>query len=246
MRRDQGTSLYHQVFLVLRDGIASGKYPPGAALPGEQDLCREFGVSRITLRRALASLVEGGLIERRQGRGTFVRRGGPSQPIAVTMSSIMGQFREFTARTRPVVIEFGYGPATPAIHAALGAADERAEFQRAVRIRYDGRTPVLHVTTWVPAQLGRLWNRDDMDRESIIALVARGGVELSSGTQTVSATLADPLLAERLQIAVGSALIRIDRVLNDQNGKPVTHVEVLARPDLFQVRMSLDRADLPG
>src|ERR1700759_5881372 len=69
-----GVPLHRQLFLVLHDEIDRGVIAPGDALPTEQTLCDQFGVSRITVRRALADLAEQGYIERRQGVGSFVRQ----------------------------------------------------------------------------------------------------------------------------------------------------------------------------
>src|SRR5271170_3397701 len=68
-----GVPLHRQLFLVLHDEIDRGVIAAGEALPTEQTLCDQFGVSRITVRRALADLAERGYIERRQGVGSFVR-----------------------------------------------------------------------------------------------------------------------------------------------------------------------------
>src|SRR5258708_15204521 len=73
-----GVPLHRQLFLVLHDEIDRGVLAPGDALPTEQTLCDQFGVSRITVRRALADLAEQGYIERRQGVGSFVRAHGAS------------------------------------------------------------------------------------------------------------------------------------------------------------------------
>ncbi|WP_043117349.1 GntR family transcriptional regulator, partial [Pseudacidovorax intermedius] len=70
--RTPGTSLHRQLFMVLRDEIVRGEYASGL-LPKEEALCERFGVSRITVRRALADLAAQQLVERRHGRGTFVR-----------------------------------------------------------------------------------------------------------------------------------------------------------------------------
>src|SRR5689334_3095175 len=70
--RVPGTSLHRQLFLVLRDQILSGVLAAKAALPKEEDLCEQFGVSRITVRRALSDLAAQGLVQRRHGLGTFV------------------------------------------------------------------------------------------------------------------------------------------------------------------------------
>lgn len=64
--------LYEQLMQHLRAAILTGQYEEGAQLPPESELCEQYGVSRITARRALLELVNEGLLERRQGKGTFV------------------------------------------------------------------------------------------------------------------------------------------------------------------------------
>src|ERR1700734_274900 len=85
-----GVPLHRQLFLVLHDEIARGAIAPGDALPTEQSLCDQFGVSRITVRRALADLAEQGYIERRQGVGSFVRQHAPADPSVVSGSDMDG------------------------------------------------------------------------------------------------------------------------------------------------------------
>ena len=69
----KGTPLHRQLFLTLRDQVSRGVFAPGSPLPKEETLCENFGVSRITVRRALADLAALGLLEKRHGLGTFVR-----------------------------------------------------------------------------------------------------------------------------------------------------------------------------
>src|ERR1700749_1407279 len=85
-----GVPLHRQLFLVLHDEIARGALAPGDALPTEQALCDQFGVSRITVRRALADLAGRGYIERRQGVGSFVSRRAVSDGVPATGSYMDG------------------------------------------------------------------------------------------------------------------------------------------------------------
>src|SRR5271156_6808002 len=85
-----GVPLHRQLFLVLHDEIDRGVIAPGEALPTEHTLCDQFGVSRITVRRALADLAQQGYIERRQGVGSFVREHGPPEPVSAGRSYMDG------------------------------------------------------------------------------------------------------------------------------------------------------------
>ena len=66
------TPLYRQMEAILEEKIARGEYVPGQRLPSEKELAQQFGVSVITVKKALASLTERGLVVRKQGKGTFV------------------------------------------------------------------------------------------------------------------------------------------------------------------------------
>jgi LacI family transcriptional regulator len=71
---------HRQVSHALRVAIVAGRYAPGARLPSEPQLVRQFGVSRPTVARALLDLHNEGLIERRAGSGTYVRGAPPANP----------------------------------------------------------------------------------------------------------------------------------------------------------------------
>src|SRR6516165_9973396 len=103
---DAGVPLHRQLFLVLHDEIDRGVIAPGEALPTEQTLCEQFGVSRITVRRALADLAQQGYIERRQGVGSFVREHFPSDPLPTGRSYLDGM-RQIQFETEVDVVEIG-------------------------------------------------------------------------------------------------------------------------------------------
>ena len=78
--------LHRRVLAELAARIADGRLPRGAQLPTERELCHEFGVSRVTLRKALAALAAAGAIEAFQGRGTFVSSPRLVEPPNALMS----------------------------------------------------------------------------------------------------------------------------------------------------------------
>ena len=111
----QESSKARQVYLVLRDRIAGGHYADKAALPVEQDLASEHGVSRATVRRALDALETEGLITRRQGAGTFVRNDGRDRPMAADFADALAHLTEMGRSTSVRLLSFGYETANTAI-----------------------------------------------------------------------------------------------------------------------------------
>src|ERR1700687_3544917 len=96
-----------QVYLVLRDRIAGGRLDGGGSLPAEQALAAEYGVSRVTIRRALAELEQEGLISRRRGAGTFVLGAG-AKPIVADFSDVLANLLAMGRDTAVRLLAFDY------------------------------------------------------------------------------------------------------------------------------------------
>ena len=79
-----------------------------------------------------------------------------------------------------------------------------------------------------------------------IDLIERAGVVVGAAEQSISATLADSLVATRLKVRVGAPLLLIKRCVKDVSGRPVQYIEILYRPDRFEYRMSLTRDQTAG
>jgi len=140
-----GVPLHRQLFLVLHDEIDRGVIAAGDPLPTEQTLCEQFGVSRITVRRALADLAEHGYIERRHGVGSFVRQHGPAD-VSSAGRSFMEGLRQTQFETEVDVVELGTRRPPRAIAEALETSDEllhivRLRRQRRLRRPRQCRTP---------------------------------------------------------------------------------------------------------
>jgi len=128
------TPLYHQIFLILRGQIQEGRLPPGALVPGEEELARQFNVSRITARRALAELAAEGLVTRGRGRGTHVTARNDPPPVRAGVEGLLENLLAMGLKTQVNLLEFAYEPAPPDVAAAL-QIQAGEEVQRAVRVR---------------------------------------------------------------------------------------------------------------
>ncbi len=234
------TPLYHQIYVLLREQIVSGTYAPRAALPTEHELMRRFHVSRITVKRALDELAAEGLVERSRGRGTRVVEALRPAPVSGNISGLLENLLMVGLKTRVQIVDFGYVPASAEVARAL-AVKEGTEVQRAIRVRSRAGVPLSFTTSYVPAEIGRTYGRKDLAREPLLALLERTGVLIGSADQTISAILADTLVAPRLKVRVGSPLLSVTRTVADQNGRPVEYINILYRPDRYQYRMKLAR-----
>jgi GntR family transcriptional regulator len=242
-KKARSVPLHHQVFLVLQDGITESRYAPNEALPSEEELAKLFGVSRVTIRSAMEKLDALGLVERRQGVGTFVRELSGPQPLTIPMVDLRARSREIVRTTIAHVVEFGFEPAPQHVRTHFQAGPDEL-FQRAVRVRYMRDRPIMQVTTYVPEIIGRQFSQNDMEGSSLYAILERFGITFASGEQIVTAAAADPVVAERLNVAIGAPLLKVVRVHFDAIGRPIQHFELLAPPATYQLRMPLKATDL--
>lgn len=234
--RDLGAPLHHQIYMVLADGIASGRYRVGEALPTEEQLTQMFNVSRITVRRAVSSLLEAGLIGRDQRRRTVVRPLG--RPLDVPAASVIENIATYGAETVATVLEFDYVPAPDFLRERLWDSRDKP-VQRAVRVRRQDGKPVMYLTSYVPEALGRTFSAEELNTVPMLKLLARAGARISGGDKVISAVLADPLVAARLETKVGAALLETRNMMHDQDGRFVEYIEMLAIPDRVQVRLQV-------
>jgi len=232
--------LYHQLVVLLRNRIYTGEISAGELIPGEKDLCREFGVSRITAKRALNELADAGLVVRERGKGTRVVKRPPPPAVTASIEGWLENISLMGIGTEARVLEFGYVPASEDIAHALevGAG---IDVQRAVRVRILDGKPMSYLVTYVPSQIGRQYDRDDLNKRPLLHLLERAGVDVASARQTISATVADAQVASALSIHAGAPLIEVRRVVRDAADRPVEYIRVLYRPDLYRIEMSMRR-----
>ncbi len=207
------TIRYQEIADAVRDRVSAGHYAPGRLLPSEAELSAEYDASRVTIRRALETLRDDGLIAARQGFGWFVA----SKPLRQTLgqlATIEGQLADSGIDTERKIIEFAFVPATGRVKEALSTD----HVLRVKRLNLADGEPFAVVTVWCPAELGQSLSRLDVERSPFYELL---GVPLRGATQTIGADLVTAEDAGLLGIPVGSPVLQCERLTTDVDGKPV-------------------------
>jgi len=222
---------YELVRRRLASDIASGSLAAGALLPSEVDLASRFQVSRVTVRRALALLKADGLVGSRQGYGWFVGRSPVIQSLDV-LAPIDEHIARAGSRPERKLLRFAYAQAPETVASVLWASSilEISRLNLA-----DGR-PVGRNTAFIDERLARGLSLDAVERDSLHRLLP---VNVTSATQTISATASSAADAELLQVAVGSPLLRFDRTTRDDVGRPVIYSEAVYNPELTEFSLQL-------
>lgn len=233
--------LYHQLFLNLRTEILAGKRQAGSVLPGEIELARQFGVSRVTARRALNELAREGLVDRKRRSGTRVAQRTVVAPIEGSIEQAVEALLSFGRNTNARVLSLGIEPAG-ADAAALFGLESGAQIVRAVRLRLLEGSPLGVVTSEVPvAVAGEALTRARLESDSILALLAGQGWRAAHATQAVTALGADAAIAALLDVEIAAPLLRIERMVSDESGKAFLHTVATYRADRYRLRIDLGR-----
>jgi GntR family transcriptional regulator len=236
IERESPIPFYFQLSELLEQEILSGRWGPGFRLPSEPDLCDHFGLSRTTIRQALARLEQEGLISRRKGQGTFVAE---SRPRSWLLQSSGGFFQEEVERegrlvTSVVLRSLTRGPLPVWATAALGLGG--AEGATLERVRsVDGLVAMYNVNHLPPGIAELVLPLDDPDESLYRRLKERAGIEAAGGRRVLEAVRAEERLARLLEVSLGAPLVFIESVSWDRNLRPFDCYQTWLRTDRMKI-----------
>jgi GntR family transcriptional regulator len=219
--RPAAQPLYLQVEALLMGRIAEGLWPPGTPLPSEMEIGRDLGVSQGTVRKALQALERRRLIERRQGRGTFVAEHTSERALFhfFRVADPWGRKPVPTSR----LLRMGTGPANNDEARRLHLPLE-TPMMRLLRLRLlEGRPCILEQIS-LPAALFPHFTLPldrELTDEMYVLYQRRHGVTVMRAEEELRAIAADAWIAEALAGAAGQVLLEIDRVAFDVSGQRV-------------------------
>jgi GntR family transcriptional regulator len=240
--RVKGAALHRQLFLLLRAQILDGSYPPGSALPTEDKLCERYGVSRITVRRTLSDLEAQELVERRQGRGTFVKTSAvPGRPAATV--HLIESLRHTADATQAKVLLFEDTAPPPAIAGLLGLGDQERAFHVA-RLRSTPSAPVMLTDAWVPNSLGVHLTPEALEKIPLYKLLMNHGIRFGRVVQEMTAIAAGTEHAAHLQVDLGVPLLKVTRLLHDTEARPIQYLTAIFIPERSRLLMDIGAGDI--
>ncbi|MBC2900573.1 GntR family transcriptional regulator [Streptomyces sp. PSKA01] len=221
--RNSPVPLYYQLAQQLEAAIEHGALAPGNLLGNEIDLSTRLGLSRPTVRQAIQSLVDKGLLVRRRGVGTQVVHSQVKRPLE--LSSLYDDLEAAGQGPTTQVVRNETVPAGADVAAALGLA-EGAEVILLERLRCTHGQPVALLCNYLPAALLEL-DTARLEATGLYRMMRSAGVTLHSARQTIGARCATAEEAAQLDQKEGAALLTMQRTAYDDTGRAVeygTHI----------------------
>lgn len=231
------TPRYQQIADELRNRIRDNQTVAGRLLPSEATFSEEFGVSRVTVRRALEQLRDDGLIAARQGLGWYVA-GEPLHQSINELDTVEQQLAQSGVVAERRVIDFAFVDAPPRVAQVLGSG----RMLEVRRINLADGEPFARVTVWCPERLGASLSRDDVEQRSFYDLFSAVlDIPLAGATQTIGAAAASSDDAADLGVPEESPVLVCERVTYSADGSPV-----LMSEHVYPGHLTAFTVDLPS
>lgn len=239
LQSDSPEPLWQQAAKAIAREISTGKLTSGSRLPAERDLIDRLSISRVTLRRALQSLVSSGVLVSSHGRGWYVATEA-HQEFPQTLES----FSETAAR-------LGLAPSSDVLRAeeAPATLDEAEELLVAPgsklfhleRVRRLDGVAVAVDSSYFPILPELRLSEIDFNTASLFRIMSDAGIELVRADSTIEAQGADWALAKHLEIEAGMPILAMRQLIEDSNGRPLISSTIRYAGDRYRLRTSFSR-----
>lgn len=238
--------LYQQLKNILKGQIVSGALRVGDQLPSESELCTRYGVSRITVRQAIGSLVQEGLLYRRPGKGTFVTSPKLRRRLP-RLYSFSEDMRELGLEPSSQTLEQEVIEADERVTELLKLPDSDRRVTKLVRVRLANGEPILLERTFIPHYLCPDLVKEDLNKNSLYDILRnKYRLWLDHASETYEVTALTKEEAKALNCPEKSLAFFIERVSFLKTEVPVELTRSVSRGDRvrFTVQLVADQAQI--
>ena len=219
LKQDAITPLYVQLMEELETSIRNGVYKPGDKIMTEAEMAKEYGVSLITVRKAVGSLMEKGLVMRKQGKGTFVTK--------PKYSRNMKKLQSFTEMCE----QMGVKPGAQVLENRLIMADKKVADRLGIepgsnvvyisRLRLADGEPVQVEKSYFPLKYAFLLEEDLNNGSMFECLKEKAGAKVASSEKMIELCRATAEEAALMDVKKGDYLLFVKSTAYDENGEPM-------------------------
>lgn len=236
---NKNEALYLQVKNIILKNIQNQTWRANSLIPTEQELMDTFNVSRTTIRQAISLLVQEGLLEKRQGKGTIV--------LPMKLISNLGRLRGFAEE----VMDRGMVPRSllirselmPMLHyeKSMLQVPEHESVLLIERVRYANDIPIALERSCWPEKIGRILLQNDLNSANFYEVLESNNIYLKQAKEKISAINATVNEADHLGIRAGEALLEMTRLSYGLDGQPIEFTKTKYRSDQYSYDIELNR-----
>jgi GntR family transcriptional regulator len=235
--------VYYQIKQTLKNWILNREFNPGEKIPTEFELADKFKVSRLTVRQAISQLVQEGFLVSKRGEGTFVTKNSDlissfSLEFTGFMDDLFYQISK--SQTKSVKISRVSVPKMVKDRLKLENADEKVI--QIKRVRFLEKKAFAYTINYLPLEIGARISEKDLYKRPLMEILEKDfGIQFTEAFQTIQASFSDQEVSEHLEIASGSPILFVERIMYTKNREPVELVQSSYRGDLYKYIVRLKK-----
>lgn len=232
--------LYYQLKNIITEMIENEELKPQDPIPSERELCEYHGVSRMTVNKAITSLVSEGLLYREQGKGTFVARPKERHSLSELRSFTEDMRRQgMTVETK--IISFQKRPVTKKLEKALQLGEGQQVFEIR-RLRIVSGEPYALETAYIPTNLCEDLTAEKLENHSLYAILSEVyQLEMAYAYQTIEPVIIDDYESMLLQVEKNSLGLLFSRKTYLKDHTPMELTKAIYRSDKYKYEVMLKR-----
>lgn len=237
--KDSPLPMHYQIKQIIQEMIENEELKPGDLIPPERELCEIQEVSRMTVNKAIMSLVNEGVLFREQGKGTFVAK--PKEKYELSrLKGFTEEMEEKGISTCTRILDFSIKKATKKSRDILNLGKEEGEVIEINRLRSCEEEPYSIETAWLPK-----CHFDDMTREAIEGkslyqvLKEKYGCYPHKAKQTIEPIMLNEYESGLLGLQPNSLALMFSRITYDINGTPIEYTRAIYRSDKYKYEVIL-------
>jgi len=235
LRREDPRALHEQLSAHLRAEFLSA-YPAGHRIPTEEAICQAYNLSRVTVRRAIQTLVDQGLLIRRQGKGTFLARPRPRITYQIDrLGPFMDAFSSSGEKVTARLVGFQWEDEKQ-VPACFAPAKSVLIYERVYETEGN---PHGCLQIALPAHLGERVSRADAASKGIYKILRGLGVQPHRASFNISSELPSQTLAMRLGVSLTTPLLSLERISFDERGVALERTVHHLLPEVYKLSVNV-------
>lgn len=228
--------IYYQIKQRLKERIINGEFGPSEKIPSENQLAKEFNVSRLTVRQATSQLIQEGFLWAIRGKGTFVTNDERLiESFSLEFTGFMDDLFYQVSTTKTKTVEIYRTKIPKYVSDKLKFHQDAEEITLIKRIRFKGDKSFAYTINYLPLEFGERIKEEDLFKKPLLQIMEQElGVKFTEAFQTIEASFADQEIAIKLGVASGAPILLVERAMYAKGRKPVEFVQSYYRGDLYK------------
>ncbi|HEY8891534.1 MAG TPA: GntR family transcriptional regulator [Clostridium sp.] len=237
--KDNPIPLHYQIKEILQEMIENEVLKPGESIPTERELCEIQGVSRMTVNKAIMSLVNDGLIYREQGKGTFVSLKKVNQEIS-RLEGFTEQMQGNGVVSKTKILSYKIIDATKQCKIELKMPEDENKIIEIKRLRFSDEQPVAIEIAWLPYYLYNGMTRDMIEDKSLYGIFReKYGYHPYKAKQTIEPTMLSDYESKLLNQEKSALALIFRRTTYLENETPIEYTKAIYRSDKYKYQITL-------